>query len=74
MGTTNISADRDDLDQIAQTRLEIKELGEAWASRHRLDRGTPEYVAALETEERLLTRIWRRLRSDRRRDTDARRR
>jgi hypothetical protein len=63
MGRTKVAADPTDLEQIAPTRLEIKELTEAWASRHRLDRGTPEYDAALETEDRLLTRIWRRLRS-----------
>ena len=32
--------------------------------RHRLRRGTPEYHAALETEERLVSRVWRRLRTE----------
>jgi len=64
MGTTNRRAARADLDQIAEVRLEIKELADAWTRRHRLHRGTPEYVAALEIEERLVTRIWRRFRPD----------
>jgi molecular chaperone DnaK (HSP70) len=64
MGTTNLCASRAEREQIAQTRLEIKELTDAWTRRHRLRPGTPEYIAALETEERLVTRIWRRLRGD----------
>jgi hypothetical protein len=65
MGTTGRRAARADLDEIAAVRREIKELADAWTGRHRLRRGTPEYAAALETEERLVTRIWRRLRPDR---------
>jgi hypothetical protein len=64
MGTTNPHDARADLDQIAATRREIRELTDAWKRRHRLRRGTPEYSAMLETEERLVTRIWRRLRAD----------
>ena len=64
MGTTNRHAARDDLEQIATTRREIKELTDAWTRRHRIARDTPEYAAALETEERLVTRIWRRLRPE----------
>jgi hypothetical protein len=64
MGTINGPAARADLDRIAQTRLEIKELTDAWTRRLGLRRGTPEYVAALESEEHLVTRIWRRLRTE----------
>jgi hypothetical protein len=64
MGTRNGPAARTDLDLIAETRLEIKELSDVWTRRHRLRRGTPEYVAALESEERLATRIWGRLRGE----------
>ncbi len=64
MGTTNVPATRTDVDQFADTRREIKELSDASTHRHRLRYGTPEYDAALETEERLVSRIWRRLRSD----------
>jgi hypothetical protein len=64
MGSANGSDVRADLDQIAETRREIGELGDAWKRRHRLRRGTPEYSVALETEERLVSRIWRRLRAD----------
>jgi hypothetical protein len=64
MGTTNPHAARADLDQIAATRRDTRELTDAWTRRHRLRRDTPEYTAALETEERLVSRIWRRLRAD----------
>jgi hypothetical protein len=64
MGTRNGHAARADFDQVAETRRQIKELTDAWTQRHRLQRGTPEYAAALETEEHLITRIWRRLRRD----------
>ena len=69
MGTSNRHAPQADLDQVATTRREIKELSDAWTRRHRTPRGTPEYAAALETEERLVTRIWRRLRPEGRPDT-----
>jgi hypothetical protein len=64
MGTRSGPAERADLDQIAETRRQIKELTAAWNQRHVLRRGTPEYDRALEDEERLVTRIWRRLRKD----------
>jgi hypothetical protein len=64
MGTTSRRAARADLDQIAAVRREIRELTDAWTRRHLLHRGTPEYVSALETEERLVTRIWRRFQGD----------
>ena len=62
MGTQRGPARRADLDQIAETRRQIKELTAAWNQRHGLRRQTPEYARALEDEERLVTRIWRRLR------------
>ncbi len=64
MGTTRGAAARTDLDQLVETRREIKELTDVWLRRHRLRRDTPEYAAALDTEERLVSRIWRRLRAD----------
>jgi hypothetical protein len=64
MGTRSGPAARADLDQVAETRHQIKELNAAWNERHGLRRGTPEYARALEEEERLITRIWRRLRRD----------
>ena len=62
MGTRSGPARRADLDQIAETRRQIKELSAAWNQRHGLRPDTPEYARALEDEERLVTRIWRRLR------------
>jgi len=64
MGTRNGPAAKADLDQIAETRQQIQELTDASTQRHGLRRGTPEYDRALEDEERLVTRIWRRLRKD----------
>ena len=64
MGTTNRAAAKTIFEQLDQTRGEITELTEAWKRRHQLQPGTPEYVAALETEEGLIRRIWRRLRTD----------
>jgi hypothetical protein len=52
MGTANRPATRADLDQLADTRL---------------PRGTREhreYIAALETEERFASHIWRRLQAN----------
>ena len=69
MGTTDRPAAKAELDQVATTRLEIKELSDAWTRRHKIPRGTPEYAAALETEERLVTRIWHRLRPEGRPET-----
>ena len=36
----------------------VRALTDASTRRHRLSRDTPEYAAALETEERLADRIW----------------
>jgi hypothetical protein len=63
MGTTKRAAAKADFDQLAQTRREIKELTEAGKWRHQLRPGSPEYAAALETEEGLVRRIWGRLRA-----------
>ena len=63
MGTKTGPAART-VDQVVETRRQIKELSEAWTRRHELRRGTPEYANALRTEEQLVTRIWRRLRGD----------
>jgi hypothetical protein len=64
MGTKSGPAARADFDQVTETRRQVKELTDASTSRHRLKPGTPEYATALENEERLVTRIWRRLRKD----------
>lgn len=45
-----------DVDEI---RRQIAALTDASTARHRFVRGTPEYEAALETEERLADRLWR---------------
>lgn len=37
----------------------IAALTDASTQRHRLERGTPEYAVALETEERLADDVWR---------------
>jgi hypothetical protein len=63
MGTRSGPSTRADF-EVAETRRQIKELTDAWTRRHRLPRGTPEYESALETEEHLVTRIWRRLQRD----------
>ena len=64
MGTTNGPAARVEIDRITQARRETKELSDADARRHRFQRDTPEYRDALEHEEHLVSRIWRRLRAD----------
>lgn len=64
MGTKSGPAARADLEQIDETRRQVKELTDASTNRHRLRPGTREYVTALETEDRLVTRIWNRLRGD----------
>ena len=63
MGTTSGPATRTDFEQVDETRRQVKELTDAWTRRHRLRPGTREYATALETEERLITRIWKRLRA-----------
>jgi hypothetical protein len=62
MGTRSGPIRKADFDQIAETRRQIKELTAAWNQRHELRPDTPEYARALEDEERLVKRIWRRLR------------
>ena len=42
-----------------EIRRQIAALTDASTQRHRLERGTAEYEAALETEERLAERVWR---------------
>ena len=64
MGTQYGPAARSDLDQIAETRRQIKELTDAWNRRHELRPDTAEYARALATEDRLVARIWRRLRKE----------
>ena len=64
MGTKSGPAARADFEQIDETRRQVKELTDASTKRHRLRPGTREYQAALETEDHLVTRIWKRLRGD----------
>jgi hypothetical protein len=52
-----------DADQAHEERLQIEDLRTASARRHLLTRGTPDYEAAMEVEERLDARIWRRVRA-----------
>ena len=47
------------IEPVEEIRRQIAELTDASTRRHRLERGTPEYAAALETEERLANRVWR---------------
>jgi len=44
---------------VDEIRRQIAALTDASTQRHRLERGTAEYEAALETEERLAERVWR---------------
>lgn len=44
---------------VEEIRRQVAALTDASTQRHRLQRGTPEYEAALETEERLADRVWR---------------
>jgi len=48
-----------ELEPVEEIRLQIAALTDASIQRHRLERGTAEYAAALETEERLADRVWR---------------
>ena len=68
MGARNGPANKALLDQFAETKQQIQELTAASTQRHGLRRGTPEYAKALEDEERLVRRIWRRLRGPDRSD------
>ena len=49
--------------QADEERLQIEDLQTAAARRHLLTRGTADYAAAIEVEERLAARIWRRVRA-----------
>jgi hypothetical protein len=53
-----------DRDRIAASRREIKELADAWGRRHLFRRGTPDGIPAPKLDERLASRIRRRLRAD----------
>jgi hypothetical protein len=44
---------------VDEIRRQDAELTDASTRRHRLERGTAEYAAALETEERFADRVWR---------------
>lgn len=44
---------------VEEIRRLIAALTDASTQRHRLERGTAEYVSALETEERLADHVWR---------------
>lgn len=44
---------------VEEIRRQVAALTHASTERHRLQRGTPEYEAALVTEERLADRVWR---------------
>ena len=44
---------------VDEIRRQIAALTDASTRRHRLERGTAEYAAAVETEERLANRVWR---------------
>jgi len=48
-----------DASPVEEIRRQIAALTDASTQRHRLERGTPEYELALETEERLADRVWR---------------
>ena len=52
-----------DADRIEDERLQIEDLRAASARRHQLVRGTRDYAAAMEIEEQLAARIWRRVRA-----------
>jgi hypothetical protein len=43
---------------VEEIRRQVAALTDASNRRHRLERGTAEYAAALETEERLADRVW----------------
>ena len=47
------------VEPVEEIRRQVAALTNASNERHRLERGTPEYEAALETEERLADRVWR---------------
>ena len=59
MRTGSDSRGGTDLDVIAHTRRQIRELKDARTLRERLIRGTPEHDAALAAEQQLQSRFWR---------------
>lgn len=58
MATGNERARRTRSQRLDEILRGVRALTDASIRRHRLARDTPEYVAALETEERLADRIW----------------
>jgi hypothetical protein len=48
-----------ELEPVDEIRRQVAALTDASTRRHRLERGTAEYAAALETEARLADRVWR---------------
>jgi len=58
MATRNERARRTRSQRLDEILRGVRALTDASVRRHRLARGTPEYVAALETEEQLADRIW----------------
>ena len=59
MDTKKATVDEADLEHVEEIRREVAALTDASMLRHRLERGTPEYEAALEQEEELAGRVWR---------------
>ena len=58
MATGNEQARRRRSQRLDEIMRGVRALTDASVRRHRLGRDTPEYAAALETEERLADRIW----------------
>lgn len=58
MGTRK-AAPTKDVGPVEEIRRQVAALTDASTERHRLERGTAEYAAALETEEQLADRVWR---------------
>jgi hypothetical protein len=58
MASGNEQTGRTGTQRLDEILRGVRALTNASKRRHRLDRDTPEYDAALETEERLADRIW----------------
>lgn len=58
MGTKK-AASANERETVDEIRRQVAALTEATSERHRLERGTAAYAAALETEERLADGVWR---------------
>lgn len=58
MASGNKQAGRTGSQRLDEILRGVRALTDASKRRHRLTRDTPEYAAALETEERLADRIW----------------